>query len=79
MTTSISIQAINDYLIAHPGKVTEAIEAPVSPSIGERWKVIDPVTGKLSCNRVFIPFRDYLEMMEGLDQDLIQKVPVKDL
>lgn len=73
--TTLDIQLLNRYLKCHPADVTEANEAPLNPVLGARWKVIDPVTGQLSCNRVFIPFRDYLGMVEGLDQGLVQRVP----
>lgn len=61
-------------------KATGVCESTVMPEdvpVYTGWKVIDPLTGQLSCLRVLVPFRELLNGIEGMSKAAARKMPDK--
>ena len=55
------------------GKAKTGVTCPIlSPSIGDKWAVTDPVTGHTSMLKVWLPFRSAVRMQSGFNPKVVE-------
>ncbi|MDD6317558.1 MAG: AAA family ATPase [Succinatimonas hippei] len=58
------------FLSQQPAK---SVTAPAgSPSIGDKWAVLDPVSGSVSQIKVWLPFRSAVRMQRGFNSHVVE-------